>query len=296
MTISFFKLHVAGNDFILVDRDRREHGDLKNKGDALPALAAAMADRGRGVGARGVLFVSCSAGRDPQTLQVRAFDPSGAERRSGGDALLCVARWASDSGKAAGGTVIIADQAGERTLSAMDSRNFVVEMPAPISDKPARLDLILDGLQETAYLLKGDILWAATIGREGGPAPRRVRAALASAAPQAVPVISRPAGRDLIRFSTVDGADRVGAAAAAAAAGKLCGAIDDSVVAEWRGKGAAVPYADFGPAGSRRAAATAGAGALIDRGRFYVDWKKPERILVAGIAEYTFEGSFDFFA
>jgi len=296
LNVSFLKLQVSGDDFILIDRDRPGHEIMQERPDALPHLAAAICDRRRGAGARGAAFVSAGCGKQG-ALCVRLFDARGEERKNRGDALLCVSRWASDSGRAVGGKVRIDEGSGELTVSAIDSRTFAVEPPAPLPEKEPRIELLLDGLPETAYLFRGSVRWAATIGKEGGPSPKRVREALAAAVPDAVPVIARPASRDLIRFSTIIDADRVGAAAAAVAAGRLAGKTDDSAVAEWRGKGAAVAFADFGP-GAQRGKRTASSGpeALIDRGRFFVEWKSDERVFVAGIAEYVYEGSYDFFA
>lgn len=290
MNVSFFKLHVAGDDFILVDRSRPGHEEILGRPDMLPSLAAAIADRRRGVGGRGVVFV----GR-PGSFEVRIFDADGTENYTSGDALLCAARWAFDSGKTSGGKVRIATPSGEQVLSALDSRSFAVELPAPPLDSATRLELLLDGLSEVAFSFDWNGRWAASVGGPNGPKPPRVRAALSSAFPDATPVVARPAGRELMRFSTVDGADRVRAAAMGVAAGIAAGKTETTAVAEWRGKGAAVSFADFGPPKSRGKEAPVGPGALIDRGRFYVDWKGSGRVLVAGIAEYAFEGNYDFF-
>lgn len=295
MNVSFLKLQVSGDDCILIDRDRPGHEALRNSPDALPGLAAAILDRRRGAGARCAAFVSSGGMNDG--LRVRLYDAFGDETLCRGDALLCVARWASDSGRARNGKVVIEERGREQTLSAIDSRTFAVESPAPRPEAESRIDLLLDGLSETAYLFRSGTLWAATIGSEGGPSPKRVREALAAALPDALPVVCRPAGRDLVRFSTLNDADRIGAAAAAVAAGRMAGKTDDSAVAEWRGKGAAVAYADFGPvpAPSGKRARGSAQGDLIDRGRFFVEWKSDERVFVAGIAEYVYEGSYDFF-
>ncbi|MFA6505298.1 MAG: hypothetical protein WCT14_04325 [Treponemataceae bacterium] len=293
MTVSFFKLHVAGDDFILVDRTRPGHEVLRERPDTLAPLAQAICDRCRGVGGRGVAFIGPDAAERKGALSVRIFAANGTEKYEGEDAYLCVARWATDSGRAAGGKVrLTASNGGEHILSALDSRSFAVELPAPRAEENGRMELLLDGRPETAFIFRGNGRWAATIGRENSPTPKRVRDALAVAIPDAIPVIARPAGRDLIRFSTIYGADRFGAAAAAVAAGIAAGRTDESAVAEWRGKGAAVAYANFA-SHSAKSGAAAGPGTLIDRGRFFVEWKSPEKILIAGLAEYSFEGHYD---
>lgn len=88
----------------------------------------------------------------------------------------------------------------------------------------------------------------------------------------------------------------MGAAAAAACAAVLAGRADEETVAEWRGRGRAVSFANFGsPSPAAQLGAGAGTDVLIDRSRFFVDWKRPDRVLVAGMAEYAFEGNFDFY-
>jgi hypothetical protein len=85
----------------------------------------------------------------------------------------------------------------------------------------------------------------------------------------------------------------VGAAAAAVVAARLAGRAETAAVAEWRGGGAAVAYAHFEATPHPRA--DAGPAALIDRGRFWVEWRRSaRRLLVAGLAEYAFVGSFDY--
>jgi hypothetical protein len=291
VTVAFFKLQVAGDGIILVDRSRPGHEEIRARPDLLSGLAAAMADSRRGVGGRGVAFVDGTS-----ALDARVFSADGKESYSDGDALLCIARWAFDSGRTAAGKVRIGTPAGERILSALDSRSFAVELPAPPLDGVFRMELLLDGLPETAFSFDWHGRWAASIGGLKGATPKRVREALAAAFPGSAPVVVRPVGRELVRFATADGADRVCAAALAVAAGILAGKTDSAAVAEWRGRGAAVAYADFGVPQERPAELpSAGPGSLIDRGRFYADWKRPGAVLAAGIAEYAFEGSFDYY-
>lgn len=304
MTVAFFKLHVAGNDFILVDRERPGHEELFARPDALEALAGALVDRQRGVGARAAIFAG-GGQRERGTVALRVFYSDGAERYGGGDAFLCAARWALDSGRAGGGRVVFSTPSGERVLRALDSRSFSTELDPPgtfLGDRPgalrpedgreARVELVLDGQAAAAYLIEQGSRYAVALGRRQGIRASRLKAALLAAAPGAVPVVARTVGRDQVAFAAGALVDRLGAAAAAACAARLAGRVDEEVVAEWRGKGAAAAFADFG---GHRTEPQTGPGVLIDRGRFYIDWKRPERILAAGMAEYAFDGNFDYY-
>ncbi len=315
MTVSFYKLQVSGDDFILVDLDKASHGDLSRREVALSDLAAAILDRRRGVGGRAVVYMGGSSKASAGAIPMRVFASDGSEDYSGGDALLCAGRWAFDSGRAWYGKIRLALPAGERTLTALDSRSFALELDGPRSVREdegeavgtpigpdggerARIDLIVDGRAAAAYLFALDRSYAVAVASVDGPGPKRVRTALAALFPAAAPVVVRPAGRDLVRFSAAEGADRVSSAAAAMAASALAGRTDGEAAAEWRGRGGAVPYAHFGTGDAADAEATppgVGRAALVDRGRFWVELRETGRILVVGVAEYSFEGNYDFF-
>ena len=303
MTVPFFKLHVAGDDFVLVDASKIGGFQAVDG-----SLAQAILDRRRGVGGRGAIFVA--QGETAGTVATRFFLGDGTESYSSFDAWFCAARWAFDSGRASGGKVRISTARGDRTLTALDSRSFAMEMDPPLSHaeigrilRPedrddARLDLIVDGKSTSAYLISLDRPYAAIVCSDTGPGPKRIRTALVGLAGEAVPVVVRPAGRELVRFSAAEGVDRIAAAAVAVAAATLARKAEGEAVAEWRGRGAAVRFADFGSgkkapdAGVRRV--DDGPAVLIDRGRFWIEWKSPHRLLVAGLAEYAFEGRFDY--
>ena len=87
MTIPFWKMHGAGNDFVLVD-DRT----LK-----FPAADAAfmqrLAARRTGVGSEGIILIQPSATAD---FRMRFFNPDGGEVDMCGNGARCVARLAHD--------------------------------------------------------------------------------------------------------------------------------------------------------------------------------------------------------
>ncbi len=330
MTVSFYKLQVSGDDFVLVDLDKASHRDLSRREGALAELAAAILDRRRGVGGRAVVYAGGAPKAGAGSLPLRVFAADGREDYSGGDALLCAARWAFDSGRAGDGKIRLILPGGERTLTALDSRSFALELDGPraLAEAPvdaahgasgpagpdagnaagppigpdggdrARIDLIVDGRAAAAYLFALDRSYAVAVASVDGPGPKRVRTALAALFPAAAPVVVRPAGRDLVRFSAAEGADRVSSAAAAMAASALAGRTDGEAAAEWRGRGGAIAYAHFGTGEAADAEAAPpgiGRAALLDRGRFWVEWRSGGRILVVGVAEYSFEGNYDYF-
>lgn len=87
MKTFFWKMHGAGNDFLLVD-DR----DLRfPAGDA--AGLARLCDRHRGIGAEGVLLIQPSSAAD---FRMRFFNPDGTEADLCGNGARCIARLAHD--------------------------------------------------------------------------------------------------------------------------------------------------------------------------------------------------------
>jgi diaminopimelate epimerase len=311
MTVAFYKLHVCGDDFLLVDRTKPAHENLLARPELLGDLSRAILDRRRGVGASAIIFTGSPAlSKTPgprDTLPVRIFRPDGSENYKGGDQYLCIARWAFDTGQLAGTRIRISTPSGDRLISVVDSRSFSLEMPPPRSlddgdrevghgsARDARLDLVLDGISATAWLVGFGRPYAVVIRTDPEPKIRRLRAALSVAVPDACVVVLSSAGRDLVRFIAPESADRAEASAAALVAAILSGRTDDEAAAEWRGRGPAAAFADFGAPGKKNPVSIdSGPAVLIDRGRFYADWKRRDRILVTGNAEYAFEGKFDY--
>ncbi|MBM4143462.1 MAG: diaminopimelate epimerase [Lentisphaerae bacterium] len=91
MSIPFWKMHGAGNDFILVD----------DRDGAFPAADAAwirrVAARRTGVGCEGVILIQAS---DKADFRMRFFNPDGGEVEMCGNGARCVARLAAEIGAA----------------------------------------------------------------------------------------------------------------------------------------------------------------------------------------------------
>jgi len=102
MRIPFWKMHGAGNDFILVD-DREEKFPSDDGGWLVSA-----ASRRTGVGCEGIILIQPSREAD---FRMRFFNPDGNEVEMCGNGARCVARLASEIG-AAGNEMSIDTVAG----------------------------------------------------------------------------------------------------------------------------------------------------------------------------------------
>ena len=89
MKISFWKMHGAGNDFILVD-DRTLAFPVRDA-----AFIAQICDRRRGIGSDGLLLIQPSSSAD---FRMRFFNPDGAEADLCGNGARCIARLAHEIG------------------------------------------------------------------------------------------------------------------------------------------------------------------------------------------------------
>ena len=90
-TIPFWKMHGAGNDFVLVDdRDRGFPDDD-------PAFIQRLAMPKYGIGCEGVILIQPS---DTADFRMRFYNPDGTEVEMCGNGARCVARLASEIGAA----------------------------------------------------------------------------------------------------------------------------------------------------------------------------------------------------
>ncbi|MCX6011520.1 MAG: diaminopimelate epimerase [Chloroflexi bacterium] len=84
--MNFTKLQGAGNDFLLVEADKKQLNWSK--------LAVAMCHRHFGIGADGLLLLST----DKADLRMRVFNPDGSEAEACGNGLRCLVKYALDKG------------------------------------------------------------------------------------------------------------------------------------------------------------------------------------------------------
>jgi hypothetical protein len=291
LTLSFFKLQVAGNDYILVDLDRESNEKILHRSESLGELAQLILDRFCGVGGRGCIFIQNrpNALSGTRAVSIQVYRSDGIMDRGGRDPLLCAARWAFDSGKTSGNQVQILRERTTYSLTAVDSKSFMMEIPVI---PPRKLTLIVDGHPTTAFLVDLEQRYSIGIAEAGGPTTKRVAQALRAMEKKAAPVVIRTQKPDTIRFIATEKIDRTESAAAAMWASIADGRLKNEALVEWRGQGGAVSFADF--AQKRDPALSSGPGTLIDRGRFYVETAKADTLRLTGMAEYAFEGTFDF--
>lgn len=91
MKIPFYKMHGAGNDFIVVD-DRQQTFPLHDR-----AWLAAIMARNTGVGSEGILLIQPA---DTVDFRMRFFNPDGGEVDMCGNGARCIARLACEQGVA----------------------------------------------------------------------------------------------------------------------------------------------------------------------------------------------------
>ncbi|MBX3437411.1 MAG: diaminopimelate epimerase [Planctomycetaceae bacterium] len=126
--MQFVKMHGAGNDYVYIDCFREQFaGDV-------PALARAVSDRHTGVGGDGLVLITPSE-RAP--VRMRMFNADGSEAEMCGNAIRCVAKYASEAGLADGDRFSIETGKGVLTVTIVERSGGRVEqvqvnMGAPI--------------------------------------------------------------------------------------------------------------------------------------------------------------------
>ena len=115
------KYHGLGNDFlVLLDVEESRPVDA--------ALAVAVCDRHRGVGADGLIRVT--PGRDGADLAMELRNADGGRAETSGNGLRCLVRAAVDAGLVTGDTVVVATDAGNRRATLHPDGQVSVEMGA----------------------------------------------------------------------------------------------------------------------------------------------------------------------
>lgn len=121
-TISFVKMHGAGNDFILVDDRACDFPIDDHRG------IAAMATRPDGIGCEGVIIVQPSEVAD---FRMRFFNPDGTEAELCGNGARCVAAFAREIGAAKADTMTFETAAGLIHAEVLGGQKVKVAMPDP---------------------------------------------------------------------------------------------------------------------------------------------------------------------
>jgi diaminopimelate epimerase len=102
--MKLIKAHALGNDFLLLDA-----GELPPSADS-SAVARAVCDRHRGVGADGLLIFS----RRDDPVSMRLLNADGSPSEISGNGLRCLAAWLAHTGAA--GEIVVDTGAGRKRL------------------------------------------------------------------------------------------------------------------------------------------------------------------------------------
>lgn len=304
MTFWFYKIQLAGKDFLFIDLDRETHKNIQFDERGWGELAELILDRRCGVGGDGlVLFqreqksISSSELSHPhtETLSLIHYTNGGKRSPLPLDGLFCAARLAFDMGLANHATISLTNEGNPYRLSAVDSRTFQLHPPLPEQE---RRTCIIDGKPFEAFLCRGKANYTAMIAPPTGPrgTTQRIKQALVAMSRGTIPVLIRPIHRELVRYVALERADRIETATIAALLAYQHNLVEKEHILEWRGRGGAVSYATFPaipPNRSPLSLSVLGPATLIDRGRFWAEHEETGQLAIAGIAEYVFEGSFD---
>jgi diaminopimelate epimerase len=124
------KAHAFGNDFLLVDRqEAARHPDQ-------PALARAVCDRHRGIGADGLIVYT------PDPISMRLFNADGSPSEISGNGVRCLAAWiASASGVRPGASIDIDTDAGVKVLHLLESSGAAFTFRAAMG-QPEQIDRV----------------------------------------------------------------------------------------------------------------------------------------------------------
>ena len=106
MGIRFVKMHGAGNDYVYLDTRQQPVPDPA-------ALAQAISDRHRGVGADGLILIEPSVQAD---VRMRMFNADGSEAEMCGNGIRCVAKYVYDRGLVATTEMTVETGAGLLSL------------------------------------------------------------------------------------------------------------------------------------------------------------------------------------
>ncbi|MBN1685819.1 MAG: hypothetical protein JW852_04145 [Spirochaetales bacterium] len=124
MDLSFYKLHSTGGDYIIISFLHYDQPDFS----LLPKAAHRICNRRTGVGANGLLILTQGV---EHALKAHFFPASGPQRPLPGDAVVCMGRFAFDSGLADNTRISCETDFGAVTVDAIDSVNFRVDLGAP---------------------------------------------------------------------------------------------------------------------------------------------------------------------
>ncbi|MGX7204665.1 diaminopimelate epimerase [Enterococcus pingfangensis] len=148
MSIPFYKIQGAGNDFILIDNQK-----IGFSSDQLTTFAARVCTRRLSVGADTLIAIESARGNGD--FYARFFNADGSEAEMCGNGARCVARWAYETGIAKE-KMIIETIAGDVPAERLDTRTYRVKLNSPTVFEAAKL-IQVDGKEVLVdYVELGD--------------------------------------------------------------------------------------------------------------------------------------------
>jgi diaminopimelate epimerase len=171
--LTLVKAHAFGNDFVLLD------GTQAGVPAERAALARAVCERHRGVGADGLIFYTPTAGG----ASMRLLNADGSRSEVSGNGVRCLAAWlAGERRLEPGGPPLVIDtEAGTKTLELIDRREgrwtFRAAMGEP--ERIAEVPLSAGGEEVTAVTMRVGNPQCVVLGDVNTERLHRVAAALA---------------------------------------------------------------------------------------------------------------------
>jgi len=101
-SIEFAKLSGSGNDHICLDNRDGRFDEVLASPERVGHFVRTLCQRGLGVGADGLIFVSRPRNAGEADVAVHHFDPDGTEAELCGNGSACLVRWVVESGWVAG--------------------------------------------------------------------------------------------------------------------------------------------------------------------------------------------------
>lgn len=152
-TYRFIKAHACGNDFLLLD-DSSLPGGVDR-----PALARAVCDRHRGIGADGLIFFRPEV--RPDAVRMALLNADGSYSEVSGNGVRCLAAWvAGEAGAPAGSEIDIATDAGIKRVRLLERAGSILKFRAAMGQPEA--------LRKTSIVVDGEAVEAITL-RVGNP-------------------------------------------------------------------------------------------------------------------------------
>lgn len=130
--MNLIKAHAFGNDFLLM------HADAVPPGEDLAAIARAVCERHRGIGADGlILFRPTGRG-----ATMRLLNADGSPSEISGNGLRCLAAWIASRSTGAGQTIDIETDAGVKPLALLERNGARYTFRAAMG-QPTNIDSVM---------------------------------------------------------------------------------------------------------------------------------------------------------